>query len=164
MLVQWAYSKSRGGNPLHTMLITWGRLGIGAAKLVLFGLIAWFAVTKYQENENLMHLLAVIVVAAAGLNWLAKSTVRHVLSWAQSPGHQRKMLFQDNHFGRALAALAESYQTVSAPSMSVTLARESLLRGHGVGAAVDQIVVAFLDRALEAREFMWPVQVPELES
>ena len=51
--------------------------------------------------------------------------------------------------------LNELHRTVTETVMSTTLARRAAVKAYDLGAPVDQIVTAYLDRALAAHEYDW---------
>jgi hypothetical protein len=90
-----------------------------------------------------------------------------IVRWSKALPIQSTAELLSTPFGNALSALLAAYQSVSTNVTSTTAARYALLSAISKGAAIDHIAVAFLDRAIDNKEFAWSregaVRVAELD-
>lgn len=152
----WAYGKSRGGEPKYSTYAAIARLLIGAVKAGTFlGLTLW-AGWKYTTTESWQSLLSLVALGALFVGWLGRWIVQRILLWSRpTPVAGLVSAVKGSVMLTALDAIQDVARCVTAPTMSTTLAREFLSRSYEQRAGIDQIVMAYLDRAIASHEYTW---------
>jgi hypothetical protein len=156
MLCGWAYQKSRGEDPKYAMLMLAGRAVLSLVKLGVLVALAWGAVAAWRRDNTWLNLTWLFAIGAPVAGIAGRWFVQLIVGWSRPQTQDATVTFlQGSRFGRALTSLAEVYQVITASSMSTSLARQTVLKSYELGGGLDQIIVAYLDRALAAHEYEW---------
>jgi hypothetical protein len=155
-LKDWSFDKTLGEEPMYSMYIAGGSVLKGVVSLGLFVAAGVWALTNYAteptwKNTGALALLTLIAASVVG-RWL----VRLIVKWAQTnTAVSTAKLLRQHPAARAITQLEALTKIVSAPVLSLTLARDAARRCYADGGLFDQIVMPYLDRADTADEHVW---------
>ena len=140
----------------HSPSIAGGYIVKRAASLGLFVAATIRAFTSYTTEPTWRNIGALAVLAATGASFVCRWLVRRIVEWAQTDTAVSTAQLVRNHpAARAITQLETLTKIVSAPVLSITLARDAARRCYSDGGLFDQIVMPYLDRADAAGELVW---------
>jgi len=154
MIMSWAFSRSKGGS-MYLLYLTAGNLVLWAIKIAIFAVIAWNVYSRYDRTHDWQSTIGVIVIGLVAIGWVGRYLTRLIVRWSRPSPMRAGVEVLSTPFGKALTALLETYKMVTADTASTSAARQGLLSAMHDGAVIDQIALAYLDRAIEAKEFIW---------
>ncbi|MDB6085631.1 MAG: hypothetical protein JWN43_3512 [Gammaproteobacteria bacterium] len=156
ILKGWSFDKTQGDEPLYSMYFAGGYVLRGAVSLGLFAAAVVWALTSYTTEPTWKNTSALAVLVLIGTSVVGRWLVRRIVKWAQPDASiSTAQLLRKHPAARAITQLETLTKIVSAPVLSITLARDAARRCYSDGGFFDQIVMSYLDRADVAGELVW---------
>jgi hypothetical protein len=153
MLLTWLFGITRGG-AAQVFCAALVNLVLWVGKVATLGLLAWIT---YSKDPRLEKWQSVVFLGALGLiaaRWIGRYFTRLVVRWSKPFPNSNDGAFATD-FGQALSALLHAYHSVCSDMTSTTAARDAMRFALSKGAGIDQVALAFLDRAVANKEFVW---------
>ena len=156
ILKSWSFAKTQGADPAYSMYIGGGFVIKGAISLGLFAAAVVWTLTRYTTEPTWKNTGALVVLTLIGASVISRWLVRRIVKWAQPNAPVLTAQLLRNHpMAWAITKLEALTNIVSAPVLSITLARDAARRCYADGGLFDQIVMLYLDRADAAGEHAW---------
>jgi hypothetical protein len=152
----WSFDKTLGEEPRYSMYIAGGHALKSLFSIGLFGAAAVWAFTSYAAEPTWRNIGALAVLTLVGASVASRWLVRRVIMWSRpNTAVSTAQLIRKHPAARAITQLETLTKIVSAPVLSITLARDAARRCYSEGGLFDQIVMPYLDRADAAGELVW---------
>jgi len=151
----WAYESSKGRSPRFEFTVSIANGAVGFLKLIFIAGLGLYSAHRLEESHTISGWAGLIVAGWVGLNMLGSFLTKRIVAWSRNRTQAAFAHLNASPLIATMRAMLQAYSAVSAVTTSPALAKSLITEAAIQGARFDPIIVSFLDRAIENREFAW---------